>query len=76
MNSVVITVRLSNLKSLEFSEEECQSMKVLCHRLHRLYSDDLEEAARCTISFFGKLERPYLTTLEEKLLQLLEAQKY
>ena len=37
-----ITVRLENLKSLEFSESECQEMKFLCHRLHRLYSDDLE----------------------------------
>jgi hypothetical protein len=71
-----ITVRLSNLKSLEFSEEECQRMKDLRERLHRLYSDDLEEAARCNLAFFGKLERPYLTALEEKLLELLEAQKY
>ena len=51
-------------------------MKFLCHRLHRLYSDDLEEAARWTVAFFGKLERPYLTTLEENLLEFLEAQKY
>ncbi len=68
-----ITVRLSNLKSLEFSEKDSQAMKVLCHRLHRLYSDDLEEAARCNLAFFGKLERPYLTALEEKLLAILEA---
>ena len=51
-------------------------MKVLSERLHRLYSDDLEEAARCTLAFLGKHERPYLTPLEEKLLELLEAQKY
>ena len=51
-------------------------MKVLCHRLHRLYSDDLEEAARWNLTFLGKLSRPYLTALEEKLLQVLEAQKY
>ncbi len=56
------------------SEEECQKMKVLCDRLHGLYSDDLEEAARWNISFLGKLERPSLNTLEEKLLAVLEAQ--
>ena len=69
-----ITVRLSNLKSLDYSEKDYQQMKVLCARLHRLYSDDLEEAARCNLAFLGKLERPYLTALEEKLLTVLEAQ--
>ncbi len=69
-----LTVRLSNLKSLEFTEKDCQSMKFLCHRLHRLYSDDLEEAARWTLEFFGKLERPYLTAKEDKLLAVLETQ--
>ncbi len=71
-----ITVRLENLKSKDYSEKDCQSMKFLCERLHRLYSDDLEEAARCNLAFFGKLERPYLTALEEKLLEVLEIQKY
>ena len=49
-------------------------MKVLCERLHRLSSDDLEEAARCNLAFLGKVERPDLTALEEKLLAVLEAQ--
>ncbi len=68
-----ITVRLSNLKSKDYSEKDCQRMKVLCQRLHRLYSDDLEEAARWTLAFLGKLERPSLTALEEELLAVLEA---
>ncbi len=38
-------------------------MKVLCHRLQCLSSDDLEEAARCNLAFFGKLERPSLTAM-------------
>ncbi len=70
-----ITVRLENLKSKEFSEKDSQSMKFLCERLHRLYSDDLEEAARWNLTFLGKLERPELTALEEKLLAVLEAQE-
>ena len=69
-----ITVRLENLKSLDYSEKDCQEMKVLCHRLHRLYSDDLEEAARWNLAFFGKHERPELNSFEEKLLEFLEAQ--
>ncbi len=70
------TVRLSNLKSLEFSEEECQEMKVLCHRLHRLYSEEMEGTARAVVEIFGKLSRPELNSFEEKLLEFLEAQKY
>jgi hypothetical protein len=42
-------------------------------RLSSLYSDDLEEAARWNLAFLGKLERPSLTALEEKLLAVLEA---
>ena len=38
------------------------------------FRDDLEEAARWNLAFLGKLERPYLSALEEKLLELLEAQ--
>jgi hypothetical protein len=43
-------------------------------RLSSLYSDDLEEATRWNLAFLGKLERPYLTALEENLLEFLEAQ--
>ena len=65
-------MRVGELRSWE---KDCQGMKVLCdrlHRLHRLYSDDLEEAARWNLEFFGKLSRPYLTPLEEKLLGFLD----
>ena len=70
------TVRLSNLKSKEFSESECQSMKFLCERLHKLYSEEMEGTARAVVEIFGKHERPELSALEEKLLAVLEAQKY
>ena len=69
-----ITVRLSNLKSLEFSEEDCQRMKALCVRLSSLYSEKLEEVARSVVQSLSQLKRPYLTALEEKLLAVLEAQ--
>ena len=49
-------------------------MAKLCERLSQIYSDDMEEAARCTLAYLGKLERPKLTALEEKLLAVLEAQ--
>ena len=42
--------------------------------LHQLYSQELEETARAVLDLFGKLDRPYLTPLEEKLLAVLEAQ--
>ena len=71
-----ITVRLDNLRLVDYSTADCEAVSKLCARLSSLYSDDLEEAARWNLTFLGKLSRPYLTALEEKLLEFLEAQKY
>ena len=68
-----ITIRLENLRLIDYSTADCEALTHLCDRLHQLYSDDLEEVARCNLDFLGKLDRPYLTALEEKLLAVLEA---
>ena len=68
-----ITIRLDNLRLIDYSTADCEAMAQLRDRLYSLYSEDLEEVARCNLDFLGKLDRPYLTPLEEKLLAVLEA---
>ena len=69
-----ITIALENLRLIDYSTADCEALAKLCERLSSLYSDDLEEVARCNLDFLGKLDRPYLTPLEEKLLVLLETE--
>ncbi|WP_225225985.1 hypothetical protein [Komarekiella delphini-convector] len=43
-------------------------------RISRVYSDSLEETVKNLLQSLGKLNRPYLTAVEEKLLNLLESE--
>jgi hypothetical protein len=59
--------------------KECEQMQTICDacgglrlRLSRVYSSSLEESVQKFLESLGKLNRAYLTTLEEKLLSLLE----
>lgn len=67
-----LTVGLKHLKSYEYLSAECEQMQSLCDRLHRIYSDSLEETVKNLLQSLGKLNRPYLTSVEEKLLNVLE----
>jgi hypothetical protein len=50
-------------------------MQELCDRILRLREkDELEESVYAFLGFLGKLKRPELTLLEEKLLTVLEAE--
>ncbi|MBD2449937.1 hypothetical protein H6G76_22785 [Nostoc sp. FACHB-152] len=52
-----------------------QGTRVLLHRRDRIsaiYSDSLEETVKNRLQSLGKLNRPYLTAVEEKLLGVLE----
>ncbi|WP_225895437.1 hypothetical protein [Dendronalium phyllosphericum] len=66
------TVGLQYLKSYEYLPAECQQMQVICDRLARIYSDSLEETVKNLLQLLGKVNRPYLTAVEEKLLSLIE----
>ncbi|MBO3458498.1 hypothetical protein G7B40_024930 [Aetokthonos hydrillicola Thurmond2011] len=67
------TVRMDHLKSLEYSDADCERMQSVCDRITRLRScSGLEAAAYANLKHLGELKRPYLTPLEEKLLGLLE----
>jgi len=67
-----LTVGVQHLKSFNYLPDECQQMQQICDRISRLYSDSLEETVKNLLQSLGKLNRPYLTTVEEKLLSVLE----
>jgi hypothetical protein len=56
-------------------------MQVICDacgglrlRINRVYSDSLEETVKSLLQLLGKVNRPSLTELEEKLLSFLESE--
>ncbi|MHC5917518.1 MAG: hypothetical protein ACYTXE_42560 [Nostoc sp.] len=81
MNNFSCTVRmwdgeyaigLQHLKSYNYLPAECEQMRVICDRISRVYSDSLEETVKSLLQLLGKVNRAYLTTVEEKLLGLIE----
>ncbi|MBD2731313.1 hypothetical protein H6G96_34650 [Nostoc sp. FACHB-892] len=68
------TVALQHLKSYNYLPAECEQMRVICDRINQVYSDSLEETVKSLLQSLGKLNRPYLTAVEEKLLNLLESE--
>ncbi|AVH63634.1 hypothetical protein [Nostoc sp. 'Peltigera membranacea cyanobiont' N6] len=66
------TVGLQHLKSYNYLPAECEQMQVICDRISRVYSGALEESVQKFLESLGKLNRAYLTDLEEKVLSLLE----
>lgn len=67
------TVGVQHLKSFNYLPDECQQIQEICDRISRLRErENLEEAARAVLKHLGELKRPYLTTVEEKLLSLIE----
>ncbi|MBN3870190.1 hypothetical protein [Nostoc sp. JL33] len=68
------TVGLQHLKSFNYLPAECEQMQSLSDRITRVYSDLLEETVKSLLQSLGKVNRPYLTELEEKLLSLLESE--
>ena len=65
-------VALQHLKSYNYLPAECQQMQLISDRISRVYSDSLEETVKSLLQSLGKLNRPYLTAVEEKLLSLIE----
>ncbi|MCC5654579.1 hypothetical protein LC609_33355 [Nostoc sp. XA013] len=67
------TVGLQHLKSFNYLPAECELMQVICDRISRLRENEsLEDAPSTMLKYLGELKRPYLTTVEEKLLGLIE----
>ncbi|WP_193199936.1 hypothetical protein [Nostoc sp. MG11] len=68
------TVGLQHLKSYNYLSAECEQMQFLSDRISRVYSDALEETVKNLLQSLGKVNRPYLTMVEEKLLSVLETE--
>ncbi|OYE00157.1 hypothetical protein [Nostoc sp. 'Peltigera membranacea cyanobiont' 232] len=67
-------VGLQHLKSFNYLPAECEQMQVICDRINRVYSSSLEETVKSLLQLLGKVNRPYLTAVEQKLLTLLESE--
>ncbi|WP_243458634.1 hypothetical protein [Nostoc sp. UIC 10630] len=65
-------IGLQHLKSFNYLPQECQQIQSLSDRLARIYSDSLEELVQKFLEMLGKLNRAYLTDLEEKVLSVIE----
>ena len=70
----VYIVGLQHLKSYNYLPAECEQMRVICDRISRVYSSGLEESVQKFLEMLGKLNRAYLTDLEEKVLSVLESE--
>jgi hypothetical protein len=67
------TVSTDHLKSLEYSDSNCQQMQEISDRITKLLSNNkLEDAAIKMLKHLGEVKRPYLTPFEEKLLSFIE----
>ncbi|MBG1268576.1 hypothetical protein [Nostoc sp. WHI] len=67
-------VGLQHLKSFNYLPQECQQVQEISDRISRVYSGALEESVQKFLEMLGKLNRAYLTDLEEKLLTVLESE--
>jgi len=65
-------VGLQHLKSFNYLPAEREQMQMICDRVSQVYSSALEETVRNLLQSLGKVNRPYLTGVEEKLLGLIE----
>ncbi|MBE8968298.1 hypothetical protein IQ277_19355 [Nostocales cyanobacterium LEGE 12452] len=68
------TIGLQHLKSFNYLPAECEQMRLVCDRISRVYSDSLEETVKSLLQLLGKVNRAYLTAVEEKLLNVLESE--
>lgn len=69
-----LTVGVQNLKSCEYLPSECEQVGALCDHISRVHSSELEESVQRFLESLGKLNRVYLTQLEEKLLIVLDSE--
>jgi hypothetical protein len=67
------TVKIEHLKSLELFDEDCRFMQQLCIRLRQLNQvASREEAVDWLLQGLGKQAKPYLSSLQAKLLATVE----
>lgn len=68
-------VPVTHLEPLDFSAEEQEQMIDLGERMSKIYESGIcDPVAMKVLSWLAKLKRPNLNSLEEKLLQVIEAE--
>ena len=65
-------IEIEFLQELEYTEEDCEAIQKLHGRIQRLQGAELEQTAKGLLRLLGKIDRPYLTPLEEEMLRLVE----
>ena len=65
-------VKPENLKELPYSNEQQEMVRKLCDRLSKLYDPEMEDTAKAVLASLGRIDRPWLTEFEEKVLRMLE----
>ncbi|MEG3436929.1 hypothetical protein V0288_07335 [Pannus brasiliensis CCIBt3594] len=70
----VIQVKIENLREVYYSPRHREELYRLRERLYRLSKAKHDESVRNFLETLGKIDRPFLTSIEEKFLEVLENQ--
>ncbi len=68
----LVQVKVENLKDLAYSPQQKKEMVGICARLSKIPVDGLSNSVKGFLAGLGKLDRPYLTALEETILGAIE----
>ena len=68
----IIQVKLENLKDVYYSSQQQQEIKKISDRLSQIPQNQLEDSVKQFLEALGKINRPFLTPLEDKILTLIE----
>ncbi|MCH2232173.1 MAG: hypothetical protein MK105_17690 [Crocinitomicaceae bacterium] len=65
-------VKPENLKELPYSNDQQEEVRKLCDRLTKIYDPEMENTAKAVLGSLGRINRPWLTEFEERVLTFLE----
>jgi hypothetical protein len=65
-------VKPENLKELSYSNEQQEEVRKLCDRLSKITLDEVEKPMKDFLKGLGRIDRPWLSLLEERVLRVVE----
>lgn len=71
----IVQVKIENLKDVYYSSKQQQEIKKISDRLSQIPYNQLDNSVKAFLEALGKIDRPFLTTLEDKLLTLIETER-
>ncbi len=71
----IVQVKIENLKDVYYSSKQQQEIKKISDRLSQIPYNQLDDSVKAFLEALGKIDRPFLTTLEDKLLTLIETER-